>query len=208
LLVVEETLDIRPEGKSDGVLGLLDPVDAVGVNNDAVIEIGAGGHRSPFVTSETDREQAALSRLAEGSDDIVGVAARRETHCHVTLPTVGDQLPGEHELEADVVAERRQRRLVGHEGTSSQCSTRRRSREECRQRGRIGGAPTVAEAEHPCAGEKALSHFGRELGEGGGVLVEGGVPEPEALGGLAFGGAGEVSEQANGVVLVGFDERV
>ena len=67
-----------------------------------------------------------LVGLGERDEQVARVAARREPERDVVLAGVGDELAREHEVEADVVAERGEHRRVVDEGAGRQRPAPRR----------------------------------------------------------------------------------
>ena len=125
-------------------LGLLDAVDAVGPHDQAVVEVGARRHPAAVVAGQAD-----------GAAGPAGAPRRRRARRLAELPlvdrpramspgaAVGDQLAGEHQLEADVVAQRGQHGLVGGEGAGRQGAAPGRLGEERGQAGGVGGAAAI-----------------------------------------------------------------
>ena len=83
------------------------------------------------------------------------VAARREADGDVELAGVGDELPREDELEADIVGERGEDGLVVDQRQGGQRVPVRGVAEQVRRPLRIGRAATVAEAEQPSTARRS-----------------------------------------------------
>ena len=105
-------LDGFPQRERQGVLDLLNPVDALGAHDQAVVDGIAHRHAGSLVPAEADREEAPARRLLEGAQHVRRVAARGEADGHVELAGVGDDLAREDELEPHVVGERGEDGLV------------------------------------------------------------------------------------------------
>ena len=76
----------------------------------------AARHGRPLVAAQADGEEAPPRRLLEGAEHVDRVAAGGEPDGDVAGPGVGDDLPGEDELEADVVGQRGQHGPVVDQG--------------------------------------------------------------------------------------------
>ena len=151
-------LDGFPQGEQEGVLDLLDPVDALGAHDQAVMDGFAHRHAGPLVAAQADRQEAPARRLLEGAQHVGRVAARGEADGYVVSVGVGDELAREDELEPDVVGERREDSLVVDQGEGGQRAPERGVAEQLRRPLGIGRAATVAEAEQPSAPGEALRH--------------------------------------------------
>ena len=99
-------------------------------HHEAVVDVGAGRERATLVAGQSDREQSGPLGLGEGHEDVAGVAARRDPERDVGRAGVGDELAGEHEVEADVVRQRGQHGRVGGEAARRERPSDRRLREE------------------------------------------------------------------------------
>ncbi len=73
-------------------------------------------------------------------------------------PGVGDDLAGEHQLEADIVGQRGEHGPVVDEGDGRQREARRRVDEERDRPLGVGGTPAVAEGEQSAAAAKPVRH--------------------------------------------------
>ena len=92
------------------------------------VHIGRRRHLAAVVAGEPDREHAAGAGLAEPGHEVAGAAAGRHADGDVARPGAGDELAGEHEVEADVVAQRGEHRLVGGERPGRAAARRRGGR--------------------------------------------------------------------------------
>ena len=119
-------------------------------HDQAVVETGLG-HLAPVVAGQADGEQAPPAALGEGVEEVDRVAAGRQPKAMSPGAAVGDELAGEHQLEADVVAQGGEDGLVGDERAGREGPTPRGPAEERGQAGGVGGAAPVAEGEKPGA---------------------------------------------------------
>ena len=205
-----------PVGRCDGGpqriahegLRLLDPVDALAAHREAHVHIGRRRELAAVVAREPDRVHAAGAGLAEPGHEVAGAAAGGHGDGDVARPGAGDELAGEDEVEADVVAQRGEDRLVGGERPGRERLADRRPREQRDEGGDVGGAAAVAEREHPPARGEPAGHLGGGRRDQLPVGVHRGLAQRRALGGLGGGGGGEVAQQGVLVALLGVEEGV
>ena len=154
----EALLHRLPESEAQGGLGLLDPVHAVGLHDEAVLHVGRAAHLPAVVAGQPDGDEPAGAGLGEGGEDVGRAPAGGEPERHVTRRGVGDELPGEHQLEPHVVAQRRQHRRVVDETASREGAAAGRSGEQRGERRRVGRAAAVAEGEQSPSSVERFSH--------------------------------------------------
>ena len=80
--------------------------------DDHVVGQRLGRDAAAVVADHRDRHETAPARLGQRGDHVVGVAAGRQRQQRVAGPPVGDDLPGEDRLGADVVGDRGEDRRV------------------------------------------------------------------------------------------------
>ena len=156
----------------------------------------------PMVSTSRDR------RLAERGEEISRVAARRDADGDVAGLGTGDQLAGEDEFEADIVAQRGEHCGVASERARGTWISPRRRREQHGNRRGIGGAPTVAKREQPAAPAEAIGHRRGDRLELSPLAVEGVRPEHVAVRSLGPCRGGQVVEQSGSNHRVPFEEWV
>ena len=95
----------------------------------------------------------------EPAQHVRGAAAGRQAQRDVVGPTGRGQRPGEHQLEPDVVGERRENGAVVHQRQRGERARRRLwGAEELGGRFGIGRTPAVAEREQPSAVLESVRH--------------------------------------------------
>src|ERR1700722_7785824 len=141
-----------PEHLVDRGLGFLYPVDRGRRGHEEVVDGVKLGHLPSLVAGQADGEHPALAGLIEGAHQVRGVAARGQPDGDVAGMPERAELPREHHLDTDVVAQR------GHHGRVAGKPERRQWPDTAagmqEQRGDllcVGGAASVAEGEQPCA---------------------------------------------------------
>ena len=117
--------------------------------------VSDAGHAAAVVARQPHAQEPEPARLGEGRQQVGRAAARREPERDVRRAGRGDQLAGEHEVEADVVGQRGQHGVVGDERARRQRPTDGRATEQRHHAGRVGGAAAVAEREEPPTRAKA-----------------------------------------------------
>src|SRR5947207_1253041 len=205
--LVQSGLDLTPQGETERRLCLLDAVHAVAVDDEAVVEPG-GRHLASVVAGNADRQHAPPRRLAEGDQQVAGVAAGRQTEGDVAAAAVRDQLAGEDELEADVVAQGCDYGSVVHQAASGHRLPGWRRREQRSERRGIGRTAAIAERVQPPACPQAVRHRARRGTDLVAVLVECVARDARALDRLRGRRLGQIDEQRAGVALVSLDEGV
>ena len=113
-------------------------------HDEAVVDVGRRGHLAAVVAGQPDREQPAARASAKATSRFRELPLVDMPSGDVAGAGVGDQLAGEHEVEADVVAERGEHgRVVGEAAgrqrpapTAARANSvgeRRRRRSSCRR---------------------------------------------------------------------------
>ena len=139
-----------------------------------------------------------------------GAAAGGHRDGDVARPGAGDQLAGEHQVEADVVAQRGEDRLIGGERPGRAAAPAdRRPGEQRHQRGGIRGAAAVAEREHPPARGEPAGHLGcRRRDQLRGWRPRWTRRSAALSAALAAAEAARSAQQRVRVALLGVEERV
>ena len=101
------SLHRRPQREAERGLRLLDAVHAVGAHDEAVLDVAAGGHLAAVVAGQADGQQAAARGLGEGASRFRELPLVESPSAMSPARRVGDELAGEHEVEADVVGRAR-----------------------------------------------------------------------------------------------------
>ena len=102
-----------PQDVIDRHVAFLDPVDAVALHDQAMIEPPSRAILPPSLPAKPMVDQADLLRLGKSGQQIFGISAGGKPDQAVAGPRLGDQLAHEDVAEADIVADRRQHRDVG-----------------------------------------------------------------------------------------------
>ena len=143
-------------------MGLLDAVNAVGAHDEAVVDVARTSHLTTVVAGEADRQDVALASLLEGRQQVPRPAARGQAERDVAGSGVGDQLTREHQLEADVVAQRAEHGRVVGEAAGWKWLAPWRRREQDGDGGGVGRAAAVAEREEPPSRPESCRHGVRD----------------------------------------------
>ena len=147
--------------------------------------------------------------LAERGHEVAGGAAGGHGDGDVARPGAGDELAGEHEVEADVVAERGEDRLVGGERPGRErLADRRAARTARRAVATSVELPPLPNANirPPAANRRAISAAAVAISSRLASSVD--SRSARALGGLGGGRGGEVAQQGVLVALLGVEEGV
>ena len=178
-------------------------------HDQAVIDASAARHRAAVVARQPDRQQSRRRASSKARSTFTEPPLVENPIAMSPASRVGDELAGEHQVEADVVGERGEDRPVVDERQRGQAAALRRvrnssavasasvalpplpnvnSRPPCRKRWAIASPACAARSPHCVRASPSRS-----------VL---------ALGHLAPRRRGEIGEQRRRVALVGIDERV
>ncbi len=129
-------------------LRLLDAGYVLRARHHDVVGKALRAHPSPVVSDHRDCQQPTAAGLAERLDHVAGVARRGQREQRVAAQAVGDHLPGEDRIHADVVRDRGQDPGVLGEVYRRPAAARgSRSAEVGDGVHRVGGRTAVAERE-------------------------------------------------------------
>src|SRR5580704_1438215 len=197
-VVGEQGVNEIPQDVVEGDVRLLNAVDTVRFDHEAMVEQTRSAHLTAIHAGNTDRRHPELARLGESGDQIGGIPARREPNQPVATPRQRDQLAHKDVGEANIVADR-----THHRGVGSQIDRRER-RAPCSDRVEklhrkvrgVATRPAIAHREHTAL---PPVDFGNPLRRGDdrcAVRLEKRLFDGDAMGGL-FGHR----MQQGGVVL-------
>src|ERR1700722_20360389 len=142
-----------PQDVIGGDVAFLGAVDRRGRNHQAEIDHARRLHLAAITTGQPDGDDAHFPGLGERRHQICGISAGGDTDQGVACPTLRQQLPYKHMLEAEIVADGGNHRQIGHEvgGGKSRAPGRDRVHEFHRDMGGVAARAAIAHREQPSA---------------------------------------------------------